>query len=827
MEMPFLHPGSASPKADKLVERLRAVAVGLLVISAGLLPILFIPSIYMPFSAGKTIIIVFTTVLAIVFCVLAMLRDGSLTLRLPLALLGIWSVVLVAFVSAAFSNDARDAIFGDALDSYTAGFLLLIALVMTATTALVVNKSSIIKLYGVLIFSSILVTLFHVIRLVFGPEALAFGIFNGATASPIGSWNGLAIFYGLVILISLVALSQLPLSRAGRYISIGVVVLSLLMLAIINFSTSWWVLAFVSGVVVLNQLARNLWNKSQNSHRENESTETFFLAVAILIMSITFLLAGARLGESISNKLGVGFIEVRPSVSATLEITRSVYQENLLLGSGPNRFVDMWRQHKDPEINQTIFWNMPFDSGYSYLTTSFINNGLLGVVAWLVFLAGFIWAAIRFLFKSEENDRFWYFISLSSLLASAYFWLMAAVYVPPPSILLLAAFTTGVFLASTSRSHSSPKIVLSAEKGRTYGLALIAIAVMTVSATTYIAYAGVTQLFSVHEFNKVMATVEEGDTVDAIDDRIVGVFETTENDAFARQVAFDQWTQLRSILSIAEPTDADREAFQRAGARAIEAGQLSVDLDPTDPLNHQILGQILSVLAIVGIEGAADRATEAFSSARMYDPQNPLLLLLEADLALQREDTATARTLAEEAVGLKGNYTEALFFLAQLDINEGNIDRAIAIVNGVAQLEPQNPARRYQLGILLAGANRLDEAVTAFEQAVTLDNQYANARYFLALGYAEQGRVEAALEQLRIVRDLNESNTVVDSLITELETTGGLSGSLTEGSPVTDREPSPGNVTEEDLDNGIVTSSNPLPSNTSDEGTVEEGSSLE
>lgn len=811
---------SRSPQSvDRLSERLRSVARTLLILAGGLLPLLFVPSIYMPVSGGKTIIVAVLVSLSVLFLVLSILREGRLALRLPLPILGIWLVAGVALVSAFLSNDLRDAIFGTMLDSYSAGFLLLMAVITTTAFTFVESKQSVIRLYSVLIFSSIILTLFHCARLVFGPEALSFGFFADATSSPVGSWNGLAVFYALIVLISLIALQQLPLSRAGRWIAIGVVVLSLGMLAVINFSASWWVLAIVSGVITLHQLAFNMWKQGgASTSKDGDSFDLVMVAIGILVVSIIFLVGGARLGGVISERLGVSFIEVRPSAGATIDVAKSTLGDNLLLGSGPNRFADVWRVHKDASINETLFWNVPFDSGYSYLLTSFINNGLLGIIAWLVFFAGLIWSGFRFLFTtsvSEQLDRFWYFIGLSSLVASVYFWVISALYVPPPSVLLLAALTSGVFIASYVRVMPARTWKLSAIDYRSHGLVLIVLSVAIVSATGYAIYSSSLQMFSTYQFNKIVSTVAEGDSLDSIDERIAGAFDIANNDVFARQIAFNQWSQMRALLSNAEATEADRQNFQTAAARGIEAAQLSVNLDPTEPLNHQLLGQIYAILAVVEVEGAADRAGEAFTAAKSYDPQNPLIPLLEADLAVQRKDTAAARTAAEAAVKLKTNFTEALFMLAQLDINDGNVNGAIDIVNGVVQLEPQNAARRYQLGVLLAGANRLDEAIIAFEQAIALDAQYANAHYYLGLAYAEKGQAEDAIRHLTIVRDLSESNAAVDSLITQLKENGRLDTSLTGGQPVSDRDPSSGEVTESDLETDLVTSSNPVPANES------------
>ena len=811
MDLPMFHPGSADSTKDKLADKLLAIAQVILVAVGGLLPILFIPSTFVPFSGGKVLLITVAVVLAMLFLVMAMLREGSLKLRFSLILLGVWSIAAVTFVSALLSGDTRDALFGNGLDSYTAYFAFLVALIVTVTASFHHSKQMVIRLYGVLIFSALILSIFHITRMIFGPEVLSFSIFNSATSSLVGSWNGLAILYGLVVLLVLMALQQLPLSRPGRYIAIGVMVLSLIMLAVINFLPAWWVLAIVSGVIVLYHLVRNLWKKDERDV-PNDSFDMLVSAVVTFIMAIVFIVAGSTLGSTIGEKLGVSFLEVRPSMGATVDITRAVYEENLLLGAGPNRFVDVWRTNKNPAINQTIFWNTPFDSGFSYVSTSLVGTGLAGVIAYLIFIVGLIWAGFRFVMRAPSTDRFWHFIGLSSLASSLYLLVMSLVYVPPPSILLLGAITTGIFLASYIRLMPMRSMTITAGGGRIYGIILVVLAVSAVSATGYVAYAGANEMLAVYKFNHAMNTVAEGDSIDALNDKIVEAFNISSNDVFAQQIAFHNLSRMRTILGVAEPSATEQQVFQESASRAIEAANTAITLDPTDPFNHQLAGQVYSVLSIIGVEGAADKARESFATAKTYDPQNPILDLLEADLAASSGDTALARTKAEDAVRKKGNFTEALFFLAQLDINDGNVERAIVIVNGIAQLEPQNPARRYQLGVLLASNNQLDQAVSAFEQAVALDPQYANARYFLALGYAEQGKVEAAIEQLTAVRALNESNSAVDALITQLQENGSLSQSLTEGEVVPERDPADGSVTESDLESGLVTSPNPVPS---------------
>jgi tetratricopeptide (TPR) repeat protein len=810
MDLPNFHP-PASIVDDKSSDLLRSWSQYVLVAVCGLLPILFFPSALVAASTSKVLIVAIAVALSLVLLMLSVLKNGSLTIRYSLILVSLWGIAAVALASAVLSGDLHDSLFGDGLDSQTAWFAFLMALIATLSASLASNRQAIIRLYALLVFSALLISVFHIIRIIFGADVLSFGVFTSATASPLGNWNGLAIFYGLVVLLVMTSLELLPFSRSGRFVALGVVALAMVMLAIVNFTPAWWVLAIVSGVLCLYRLAFGWWKGKAKDSIESEPLYLTLAKVAVLLVSVAFLVSGGFLSSNISEKTGITHVEVRPSLLATMEVGQDVYADNLLLGVGPNRFADVWRIHKDPLINETIFWNTPFASGYSHVATSILGTGLAGAAAYMIFFGGLLWAGIRFLLYSKRSDRTFHFIGTSSLVASLYFWLMALLYVPPASILLLGAVTTGIFVASYVHLRPGRGIVISAEQGRISGVALVVIAVSITSGVLYATYAAANEVAAVYKFNLALTTATNEDQFDNLDSEIAEALLLSRNDVFAAVIASRQLIQMSNIVAMPDAGATERELFQVATARGIESARMAVALDPTNPYNHQLLGRVYSVLARIGVEGADDKARESFAASSVYDPQNPFLDLLNADLSLSQTDPAGARSHAEDAVRKKQNYTEALFFLAQLDINDGNVERAIDIVDAVVGLEPSNSARRYQLGVLLASADRIDEAVVAFEAAIRLDPQYANARYFLALAYAEQGKIEEAIAQLTIVRQLNADNTAVDAMIEELRSTGELTNSITAREIVPERDPAEGAVIESDLDNGLVTSPNPVP----------------
>lgn len=758
---------------DAVETSLRSISQYVATITFGFLPLLFIPIAFMPLDYGKVIIALSATVLAIMFAALANLRSGSITIAAPWALLGLWLVAGIGVLAAIFSGDVTDAMVGDLFEVNSAIFLLLLALVASVTTLVQFTKVSIMRLYMFLTVSAGVLSLYHVSRLVFGPEFLSLGLFTGQVSTAIGSWNDLGLFFGLSILLCMVALEQLPLTRSGRITFTVGIVFSLLMLMVINFSAVWWVLGIVSLVMLMYGLVRDRFAEPtlglEQSSASN-SLQSILTSLAVFIVSLVFILAGGPLGGVVSQITGVSHLEVRPSFTATTEIARSVYSENAFFGIGPNKFVDAWRLYKNPAINQTIFWDTDFRGGNGYITSHLVTTGILGTLAWLLFLGLFIYAGFRMLFKTVHADRFWYFIGSSAFVGALYLWGMSLVYLPGATILIIAALFTAIMFAAYVEIVGAPSFVLNAQGNKRMAVVLVGVVMVIVIASASVLYYVGRHYSAVYTYAQAISSAIPGvTTLTDVELQIARAFELYPNDTYARQVANYQLAKIDALLALTEPTPEEQQEFQAAVVNGVNSAQRAVELDPTDAINWAILGRVYSVLVAAGETEVIQRAEEAFATARELAPQNPQLPLLQAQLQVRAQNIERARELVGEAIALKPNFTEALNFLTQIEVAEGRTEEAIAATRSIINIEPNNPARYYQLAILLSASGDLPGSTAALERAVALNTNYANARYLLALAYAQAERTDDALEQLRVVLELNPDNQAVLSLISQLE----------------------------------------------------------
>lgn len=765
------HIDSVQKSVDTIEISLRTIAQNIIVIVFGLLPLFFIPVVYAPFDYTKTFLIIGAVFVASIFFSLSVLRSGSVSISAPWALVAFWGVALVTALSAVLSGDMFDSFMGDSLGSHTALFMLLMAVSMSISSVFGLSKIVIMRLYVLLTGSAIVLGAFHLLRIVLGPDFLTLGIFTTLNSTPLGGWNDLGLFFGLTILLSLVALEQLALTKWGRILFSVVVGVSLLMLAVVNFFAIWIVLALVSLVQLMYTLTKERFAEQTLLLESKDETSIYsvVLSAAVFVFSLVFIIGGSVVGGFVSDMTKISYVEVRPSLEATVDIGRHVYNENMFVGIGPNKFVDAWRLYKDVSINQTVFWATDFSSGNSFIVTQFVTGGVFTILAWLVFFGLFLMAGFRMLFKATHVDSFWYFIGTSSFVASVYLWGMAFWYNPGPVALLLTALFTSIMFVTHGTLLSSEGRRFSIAANKRAGFILVGLVMLVIVGSTSVLYYTGRHYASVYSFSGAVSGLSGNTALEDIEKTIADSYAIATNDAYARQLANYQLAKMNTLLNLPEPTTEQQQAFQTAAANGVRAAQLAVENDPTDSLNWSTLGSVFSVLAAAGVEGAQERATDAFVKARLFDPINPSYALLVAQLASRTGDIETARSSAIEAIQLKQNYTDALFFLTQLDIAEGKVEDAIVTTRAIISLEPNNPARYYQLGVLESSAQDVDNAIAAFSRAVALDQNYANARYFLALAHIQKGNNDLALEQLEVVLNLNPENTDVANLVQQLK----------------------------------------------------------
>lgn len=752
-----------------------------------LIPVFFVPGLPASLGFDKVLVASIFGFLAIILLGLSALRYNKISTVLPLTLGIFWIFVLVACLSGLLSGDIQDAMRGSVFETQTTGFFAVLGLVMTLP--LVLQRSKIMALRSLMFFGSAaaLVILYTAVRLFLSPGVLSLKSFNAVTVSPVGSFNDLAIFSALTVILALITLLQLPLKR-GLQIGLSVLILlSLFIMAVVNFFNLWIVVGFFGLLLLVYIFSRDtLLYPASEEKSVAVSPYLIGITLVVCVVSIVFVVAGDYVGAKISNATQTNYIEVRPSITATIDIARGVYSNDILLGTGPNRFADAWRLYKDKTINETIFWNTDFNAGFGFVPTIFVTLGILGGLAILAFHGSYLYFGYKMLLRGNATDTFWYYFGVVTFVAAVFLWGMSYVYVSGPVILLLAALFTGLSFVAYQALVPTAARSIPLVNSRRRGFFLMTVVIVLITGCVSALFTIGKQYVAQAQFSKA----QSASTPEEFRNRIAEAYTQYPDDRFAVVSAQIKLAELRSMLALANPTEEDQNKFVNLAVSAVADAEQAIRLDATSPEGHATLASILIVLSGVGFEDAENRATSKLEDAKWRDPLNPSYAMMAAYMSLQMDDAVRAREQINEALNLKRNFSEALFLLSQIDIKEGNIDGAINTTRQMTTLEPNNPTRYYQLGVLLAANKDLEGAVDAYETAIGFDANFANARYMMAIALLDLNRVQDALTQLRLVRETNQDNEQLKSLITQLETNGytpgqgiGLGGAVNEATP--------------------------------------------
>jgi cytochrome c-type biogenesis protein CcmH/NrfG len=807
---------------DVVAEKLHAYAQYIIIGAFGLLPLIFLPvgEFSLPFSLSftKTFVALAAVLIAIVLYCFSVLRTGNLRVSFPLPTLVLWLIVVTSLASALISGDVVDALKGDTFEPTTVGFLATLALIVTVVPHILTDKRKIYLLYITLAFSTVLLTVFHIARLFFGPATFSFGVFGaGNVLTPVGSWNDLAIFLGLTILLAIVALEQLPLTKQGRIAFSAVTAIALAMLVVVNFSPVWYVLIVVSLVTLIYAVARDRftppWLKG-GTRPEQFSFLSIAITATVFALSFVMIAGGSFIGGKVTQYTGITYVEVRPSLEATANIAKHTYTDHALFGIGPNKFIDAWRLFRDQSLNSTIFWNTDFLAGVGYIPSFFITLGIIGGVLWVLFLALFVSVGVKTLLHASTHDKTWYFIGVSAFVSGLYIWGLSVLYVPGPALILLAALTTGLLFSARNALEPHREHSLSLIGDRRSGFVLISIAMLAVMVSMGVFYTVGRQYAGAYVFAQGERLLVNGDVAGSITKTEEAAL-LHNDDRYYRRLAEIRYSELVALLNAPEGTPDVRARFDNALRSALQYGLRAVAIDGTDANNWSILGAVYSAVVPIPVENAYDQAKTALDNAKSLDPQNPIRTLMLARLSYAHKQAPETRAFINEAIRQKPDYIDATFMLSQLEIAEGNIDAAIDSTIRTIQIEPGNPARFFQLGVLYLAKNDMQSGITVLEQAVQLDPQYANARYYLAFAYDRIGQSDQARVHLEKVLETNPGNADVERLLSIIKEGKKISEPIANGqtpSVEQSKTVTEGNQTPDvKPDSTLLTPVNPIP----------------
>jgi len=399
-----------------MINRFEYGAKMILFVLAAALPLWFVPVSGIGIDMGREITF---GVLILASCILWLLRilsSGEIRFQRSPLLWGALGLLVFFGVSTLLSKAPLvSALFADAGAEKFFSMLALVLLAILAGSVLR-RREDAGTLIFILIFSGAVSAALTAVQLLakFSLLASVAGA-NGIGATVVGTVNGLSLFYAALLAMTAgVALSQGARHwKAWVRWSLAVAgALFLFDIILVNFLAAWIVLlafsVFLFGLMTIqNRLSAQAGMGRHETDLPVQVARTrtdwrYWVALVMVVFSVVMIMVRTPLFT------GVAFPpEVSPSLSATLSIAGSVFKEGTRLvffGSGPGTFDLDWARYKDPSLNQTIFWNVGFIQGNSWVATLFATAGVLGTAAFIAFVIGGALLFLRSLLSSYDAD---------------------------------------------------------------------------------------------------------------------------------------------------------------------------------------------------------------------------------------------------------------------------------------------------------------------------------------------------------------------------------------------------------------------------------------
>jgi len=192
--------------------------------------------------------------------------------------------------------------------------------------------------------------------------------------------------------------------------------------------------------------------------------------------------------------------------------------------------------------------------------------------------------------------------------------------------------------------------------------------------------------------------------------------------------------------------------------QAKQSYQAALASDPKDP--RALIGLARLASAANDKDAAAGYVQQALAAA----PENPQALMAKGELAFDGGDFAGAEAAFQKALDLKNpdwlpqERFYALARLANAQAQQGHLDKALASIQALEKMSPQQPYPHYLHAVVLYRQGHLDDALSELQQVLKAAPDNAQAQMLLgAVNYAQgnYGQAEMALSNVMGVDPAN------------------------------------------------------------------------
>lgn len=759
------------------ISKMENIAFYIFLITIILAPLSFFWSKFVSLDVIKSFVISTGTLVSAIFLAYSVMKSRSVSLP-PKSLcrtsvLLVISIVISSIMSAHFIK----SFFGYGFEVGNASFLIMMFVVACLTYKLVVNKNdrSILIYFG-FISSYLVLFILHLLRTIFGSGFLTLGYLDSLTSTIFGNWYSLATFSSVIFLISFYAISYLGLKgkmKIANYILMAISVLGILFVA----DTRVWIV--LSLVILLTLIVVGI--EKYKKIRSQGSVGFFgafirslnIFTLVVFVLSLVLVFWGPKIMGNMVQKLKIVNVEIFLPWQTTLDITSSSLQSFPLFGIGSNQFSQAYLAFKPMNINLTPVWATEFNYGIGLIPTFVSTHGIVGTILWILLFVFYGIIAVRVL-KNIPEDKEKRFMLGSSLSIGVFLWLLSFVSVPSHSILFFNAIILAMFIALAVSYEILPNRKYTPSQNTLISKLFGTIVSIVILVLVIWVLFGAKKFIANSYLSKAIKYMNNVATLDKSEMAINTGLKFDKNDALWRvkaELSIVTAQKLGQTVNSSMSASTTQEILKQINNilnAGVQSAEMAIAYDKQYYYNYISEARVAEVASGIKMPNAYDIAVKAYNNAIATNPYNPSLYFGLANIEAQNSKYDDALKSLGKALQVKNNYLDAIYLLSQVYASKGDLQSAITASSVATQLDPKNPVLWFQSGLLKYNAKDFSGASEAFNFAIKYQPDYANAKYFLGLSEARQGKTANAITIFEELSKSAEGNQEIALILSNL-----------------------------------------------------------
>lgn len=668
----------------------------LLLIVAGLTPLLFLNQTTEFYEIPKLVFLIVSTVILLGLWIFSWILKGKIIitrtpLDIPLVIL-----LVVVLISTYFSDTRFAAIYGNFPRVHGSAVAWITYILLYFVTVSHLNQVKKIRtllyvLYGSAVVVSIITLLSYFS--VFLPLDFA----RAVNFTPTGS-----SFSTLAFLLLLLPLPLFSIINQNKYFalpfSIGLTVLFGVTVALIGSIPSYVVLAITVALCFFASRPQQI-----------KRTLPLFI-IPVIVIGLTLLLAYLPLGNANPlHQMQTNFPkEIQLPFGISWKVSASAFRDAPFVGTGPSTYLFNFTQYKPVEFNQLQFWNFAFDTAHDEYLQTLGTLGILGLIALVLFSIMVVYNGWKNLSVNSAEDQedtthaLLPALAISGILSI----LLMAIHVTTLVSVVITLFMLAVLMMSQrSVRHRVMELSLgiraSTADNRQFDLLPVIIFVIFVLAAAPLLYQTYLATAADYYHRLALSQANQNGTLtyqylqraETLNPRIdlyrVDMAQT--NFALANAIATNAIQQGNQNAEGQQATlsDRDRQTIQTLLSQAINEGRASVALSPRSARNWTVLASVYRNISGVS-QNALTFSLDAYGRAIQRDPLNPALRVNVGGIYYAAQNYDLAIRFFSDAANLKPDYANAYYNLAIALRDKGDLQNAQVVAERAVVLLREN-----------------------------------------------------------------------------------------------------------------------------------------